>query len=200
MQPIPSSVKAAAFLGQILERVPSLSLAWNSSGDPDWAAQLALVSDDDLLGARVVDPSMAGALRSGILVRGDLFGEPHAICQDIPTATGSYWHGICHRREPDFGNSRYWFRRVGEHPRFGDLFREISELAARPASEWRGRAVERVLKEGAWDPFLFIDLCEDAERGRRSELLRELECLQELEIEGLLRYCYESAIGKPPRR
>ncbi len=40
----------------------------------------------------------------------------HTISQSIDGATGSYWHGIMHRREGDFGNSRYWHRRATGHP------------------------------------------------------------------------------------
>ncbi len=38
------------------------------------------------------------------------------VSQSISDAPGSFWHGIMHRREGDFGNSHYWFRRAGAHP------------------------------------------------------------------------------------
>ena len=40
----------------------------------------------------------------------------HTISQSILTTTGSYLHGIMHRREGDFSNSRYWMRRAVGHP------------------------------------------------------------------------------------
>ncbi len=40
----------------------------------------------------------------------------HRISQQRDDATGSFWHGIMHRREGDFGNSLYWFRKAGDHP------------------------------------------------------------------------------------
>src|SRR5579872_3641699 len=42
--------------------------------------------------------------------------KSHTISQSIDTKTGSYWHGIMHRREGDFSNSHYWMRRAAGHP------------------------------------------------------------------------------------
>ena len=30
--------------------------------------------------------------------------ESHALSQSIHTTSGSYWHGLTHRREPNFAN------------------------------------------------------------------------------------------------
>ena len=51
------------------------------------------------------------------LVAGDIH-RSHTISQDLGSAEGSFLHGIMHRREGDFGNAKYWFRRVGNHPVF----------------------------------------------------------------------------------
>ena len=64
----------------------------------------------------VVDHDMAACCLSALWLRNDFLDESHQISQSIETATGSYWHGIMHRREPDFSNAKYWFRRVGSHP------------------------------------------------------------------------------------
>ncbi|WP_283434442.1 hypothetical protein [Neorhodopirellula lusitana] len=49
------------------------------------------------------------------LLAGDL-DRSHSISQNDSSAEGSFWHGIMHRRESDYSNAKYWFRRVGSHP------------------------------------------------------------------------------------
>ena len=63
----------------------------------------------------VQDASMAEACESGLWLRHQFLDESHQVSQQIDTPTGSYWHGIMHRREGDFLNSHYWFNKVGEH-------------------------------------------------------------------------------------
>lgn len=40
----------------------------------------------------------------------------HQICQSMDDATGAALHAIVHRREGDFSNALYWWRRAGGHP------------------------------------------------------------------------------------
>ncbi len=55
-------------------------------------------------------------LQAGLWLYVDELDRSHTISQGITDATGSFWHGIMHRREADFGNSHYWFNRVVHHP------------------------------------------------------------------------------------
>ena len=94
---------------------------------------------------------------AGIWTYLSCFDEAHKLAQDIHHADGSYWHAILHRREPDAGNAGYWFRRVGTHPIFPELRLDAEKL---------GYAVG-----ATWDPFAFIDFCENsrARPGSRDE-------------------------------
>ncbi|HBE63603.1 MAG TPA: hypothetical protein DDX19_12870 [Rhodopirellula baltica] len=66
--------------------------------------------------------------RSGLwLLAGDL-DRSHTISQDESSSEGSFWHGIMHRREGDFGNAKYWFHRVGRHSILSDLSGMYPEL------------------------------------------------------------------------
>ena len=55
--------------------------------------------------ARVDDDDMAACCISGVWLLHDYLDESHKISQDIDTTSGSFWHGIMHRREGDFWNS-----------------------------------------------------------------------------------------------
>ncbi len=55
------------------------------------------------------------ALQAGLWLYVDELDRSHTLSQGIEDSTGSFWHGIMHRREGDFSNSHHWFNKVGEH-------------------------------------------------------------------------------------
>ena len=86
----------------------------------------------------------------------------HQIAHGNTSSEGSYWHAILHRREPDYSNSKYWYRRVANHPIY-------SKIQKSPPD---------------WEPFPFVDWGEDASRGRSKksqEWLREVQ-VQEMKF------------------
>ncbi|HTU92007.1 MAG TPA: hypothetical protein VMF69_18130, partial [Gemmataceae bacterium] len=114
----------------------------------------ALASGNAFVPHRLRDSGMADACRAGLWLYHNFLDESHRLSQELHTPTGSYWHALIHRREPDFDNAKYWFRRVGVHPIFEPLRQAASELAAAappPAAFLRSQS--------AWDPFAFVDLC-----------------------------------------
>lgn len=46
----------------------------------------------------------------------DELERAHDICQSMGDPMGASLHAIVHRREGDFSNALYWWRRAGEHP------------------------------------------------------------------------------------
>ena len=137
------------------------------------------------------DKDMALACIAGLWLRRDFLDESHRVSQDIENPTGSYWHGIMHRREGDFGNAKYWFRRVGKHPVFEPLAIAASQLAAEAqAHPTAGYLVE----QKDWDPLAFVDLCQRALDGN-SPVGKLCMMVQRREWELLFDDCYRRAIG-----
>ncbi|HUJ50546.1 MAG TPA: hypothetical protein VLW25_10115 [Bryobacteraceae bacterium] len=125
------------------------------------------------------------AALAGLWVYFSCFEQAHEIAQDIPTAEGSFWHAILHRQEPDPGNAAYWFRQAGSHPVFADLANAATRIAGQfPEAGFR--------LDGRWDPFAFIDFCEQARRlpGTRAE--RAALEIQQAEWQLLFDYCARS--------
>ena len=139
---------------------------------------------------KVCDPDMAACCLAGLWLRHDYLDESHRISQEIETADGSYWHGIMHRREPDFGNSKYWFRRVGRHA----VFEPLLPVAVKLAVTFDDPQARQIASWPQWDPFAFVDLCEAViGSGKSGEQL----CIQIQAAEWrlLFEHCYRNTIG-----
>lgn len=142
-------------------------------GAPDEASRCRLESlsiDEAFAHTSVVDPDSARCCLSAIWLLYDFLDESHTISQGIATVEGSFWHGIMHRREGDFSNAKYWFRKVGTHPVY-----------------------ERIA--AGWDPYGFVDACQSALSDGSPDADRCRQ-LQLREWDSLFDYCYHLASGE----
>jgi hypothetical protein len=162
-------------------------------GSPDenaWTALKAMSIERAFASGKIKDRSMANACLSGIWLYHDYLDESHRISQSISTATGSFWHSIMHRREPDSWNSKYWLDRTGRHP----VFPALREAAKGIADQETVPAEARfLLDQKEWDPYRFVDLCEASRLGRvaAEDLCRRIQ-LEEWRL--LFDYCYRQAV------
>jgi hypothetical protein len=160
-----------------VERLPELS-----PGSPNESARAALEGlDFSAWFPEVHDSEAARACVSGLLLYHDFLGLSHAICQDLHGWIGSYWHGIMHRREPDAGNAKYWFRRVAANPVYEELGKDAADLGF-------------TVKGGTWDAAAFVERCEK-ERGTGSAAEAVCRRVQLREMQLLFDWCYRRATG-----
>jgi len=120
---------------------------------------------------KVFDPALAvpidqlnasDAVKAGLHLLNDDLGRSHELAQAHEgDRTYDYWHAIVHRREGDFGNSKYWLRQVGEHPVLLGVYDDDAAAALR-----------------------FVDRCRQASPADRDEL----EGAQKREMLALIDY------------
>lgn len=166
--PIRALLEACEGGGRVMPLVPEGPLQ-----HPQLDSLRLMTSADLFAGESVASEDAVRCVHAGLFLYFSALDESHAIAQGVATASGSYWHGIMHRQEPDWSNAKYWFRRTGDHPVFQALARETGE---------------------PWDPFQFVDRCSAAVGG--SEDPAEVARLQMLEWRLLMRYCHRQALGR----
>jgi hypothetical protein len=140
-------------------------------------------SDDaTIAGAqKIARPAEFALVRGGLLYALDAIHEAHVYFQDNTGDLAAYWHGMMHRREGDFDNARYWFRRAGTQPFFATAH---SAAAAHSAD---------MARQSNWDPYLFTGECEQAKFG--AENVAELLALQRVEFDAAFDYTWRQAVG-----
>jgi hypothetical protein len=135
--------------------------------------------------ARQPAPAVAGALlQSAALLWHDHLEPCHALARQIPTPEGNFLHGIMHRRQPDVVNAKNCFHRVGRHACFATIARQTTaSLAKAEGRVW----LARIVPNGLWDPFAFIDACAEAiAQGPAAPAYGWLQTVQRIEFEALV--------------
>src|SRR4029453_3450433 len=149
------------------------------SDRPAW--RLVRDADDATVAGGSIGVSKAfPVVRGGLLYALDDLAGCHQFFQETASALVSYWHGMMHRREVDFDNARYWFRRAGALPFFDTLPPRAAAISADMA------------KQLSWDPYLFTGECEQRRFGADSDE-SELVRLQQAEFEVVFDYSWRQA-------
>ncbi len=175
----------STFVNEILSDDEDLLLRLIPSepGPADVLQQIRAATEEDLTGGVVLaDATYSRLIRAGLFYAHDSLDESHRIVQQIANDQASYWHGMLHRRDGDFENSRYWFRRTGRLA----IFPEMHALAA-PVSPLMGRQAD-------WDPYVLVGQCEQARFGG-DVAQKELVALQRIEFETMFDHLWRGAFA-----
>ncbi|TWU07150.1 hypothetical protein CA54_55550 [Symmachiella macrocystis] len=149
--------------------------------------------DRDWLRKRLYEVAPAGsALLAGLLQVHDYLDESHSVSQNMEdTALGDHWHGIMHRREPDYSNAKYWYRRIGQSPLFPELAQHADRILTAQKSAAAEQQRHKLRTPRDWDAFAFIDFCEVQSDGADDSLSEAARQIQLWEMLLLLRMSCE---------
>jgi hypothetical protein len=152
---------------------PTEPLSW------ELVPRLREAKDEALAGETALTAQGVALVRGALYYAIDALDPGHRIFQDEPSDLGSYWHGMMHRREGDFDNARYWFRRAGKLAFFNQLHREAGEHS------------EIISRQVNWDPYLFAGECEQARFGAEPD--KALPAVQQAEFDAVFAYTWRKA-------
>lgn len=134
----------------------------------------------------------ATAAVSGLWLWHDFLDTSHTLSQSIQTPTGSFWHAIMHRREGDFANAKYWYRRVGTHVALRTIAARINVLTESLPAD---KLIFRLTANG-FDPFALVDLVEAVHDSQDHPHRQLAVSVQKLEWQTLFETCIRSAVGR----
>ena len=154
------------------------------------SAKLKGVTPQQLFARPIKNPDDAKAALAGLWLWLDQLNESHVIAQDILSPTGSFWHAILHRREGDFSNAKYWYRRCESH--------QVNKMMGAVASSLAGnmtddRLVAHAVGEG-WNPIGFVDLVQAVHQKPADPRYDLAVRLQRAEWEALFTHCVRAAV------
>lgn len=149
----------------VLELVTQEAFQKYTSGGPnkELESKLGQLSFDDIFPAGTTDSKMADCCLSGLWLLHNFLDRSHDISQEVHTQEGSFWHAIMHRLEGDFWNSKYWYRKVGNHAAYQNV-------------------------EPNWNPADYVDACESV--GKTDPQIQQTAIS---EWKALFEHCYTHA-------
>lgn len=143
-------------------------------------------TDDGKLfdGAPLQPGAPVGLVRAALFYYHNALEDSHKEAAKDEGDIAAYWHGMVHRREGDFENARYWMRRAGEQPVFPEMHSRATD------------ATPHMGRQGKWDPFLFVHLCEQYKYGE-TEYQKEIAQLQRVEFAVMFDYVWRQCVPLP---
>jgi hypothetical protein len=133
-------------------------------------------------------------LKGALYLYFDGFEEAHQIAQDHEGVAGNWIHAFLHRREPDAGNSLYWYRRTAiPKPISLEIVEHVRLILGRQQIPGLEELKRKVGTSKLWVPKDFVNLADHyREEDPSSPAYRLLTEIQQVEWKGLLKHLLAS--------
>lgn len=86
-----------------------------------------------------------------------------------------------------------WFRHVGQHPIYEPLRKAVDGMLQDSENSATQNARQKLLAKSQWDPFAFVDFCQECTKGNDPDLTRIAKEIQWHEMRLLLEQTYRDA-------
>ncbi len=134
------------------------------------------------------NPKNLSLVQSALYIYFDCFEEAHQIAQDHEGLPGNWLHAVLHRREPDAGNSKYWYHRVSAPSEvLAGIGKEALEVMGKNPPAEVSPLFHEISESGKWRSEAFVDACEKVrKKDSTSPAYKVLAEIQGAEWRGLL--------------
>ncbi len=144
-------------------------------------------------------PSIRGTLFEALLwLRVGLFEPAHILVQDGRDDLERYIHGIVHRLEGDFWNSKYWFRQVRDRA-FLNVLDEAISIELKELGLFESAQQLDLFPNSRFSPGQFVDQCErlmtSPTKDRNQSLLKTLVAVGQSEWNAIWRHLEKEGHG-----
>ncbi len=144
----------------------------------------------------VADDEAARCLFAGLSLLCGFGAAVEKVCGSLSSKEALYWRAIACRQVAQADQAKALFRQMQGHAIYNELSRGALELIGLGTGKQLGRIREVFEQMGTWEPFVFVDLFEQARLGKMSDHAVNATCqIQQLEVQLLLKCCHDAAIG-----
>ncbi len=174
-------------------------LQWHTHPKKFAKDRLDQIDNAELFGrASLADEKMAAAIRALLYLWNGWPEKAAELGEAAPETEQQYLKGLRERQHGNMDLAKVAFQQLDTHPIYASLASHAVNAVGAASDPLLRRFKDLVEFSSEWEPFLFVDLVEQALGGKLDGKAKSAVCeLQCKEFELLFRHCYEEALGEP---
>lgn len=171
---------------------------WSEGANSIAKKTLDTVDDPQLFEpCNLTNDLMGGAIRSLLYLWNGWPNECSMYAQAAPPKISLYLMAIAERQRTNAAQAKSFFQQLEDHEIYANLVECATQIIGTSPDASLKRFVEILKFNGAWEPFAFTDLFEQARADETKIVVGEfVRKMQQSEFNLLFAHCYESATGK----